>query len=118
MFDGIAYEKTAGVLRMIEGYVGAEVFRKAIASYVTKFSYSNAAGEDFWSEVARVTGRPIDRIMQSYVDQAGAPVLTIRNRCSAGAIGAVRIAGALHRGGLGRRCGGWPLDASCLLQGD
>ena len=84
VFDGIAYEKTAGVLRMIEGYVGEDVFRKAIASYVAKFSYSNAAGEDFWTEVTRVTGRPIDRIMQSYVDQAGAPVLSVRNRCTAG----------------------------------
>jgi aminopeptidase N len=84
VFDGIAYEKTAAVLRMVETYVGAEAFRKAIASYLTKFSYSNAAGEDFWTEIARVTGRPVDRIMKSYVDQAGAPVLSIRNTCTAG----------------------------------
>ena len=81
VFDAIAYEKTASVLRMIEAYVGAEPFRKAIASYLTKFSYSNAAGEDFWTEIARVTGRPVDRIMRSFVDQPGAPALTIRNSC-------------------------------------
>ena len=84
VFDAIAYEKTAGVLRMIEGAVGAEAFRKAISSYLTKFSYANAAGEDFWTEVARVTGRPVDRIMKSYVDQAGAPVLAVRNKCAGG----------------------------------
>ena len=28
VFDGIAYEKTAGVLRMIEGFVGPEAFRR------------------------------------------------------------------------------------------
>ena len=28
VFDGIAYEKTAGVLRMLEAYVGADAFRK------------------------------------------------------------------------------------------
>src|SRR5688572_19488365 len=83
VFDGIAYEKTAAVLRMIESYVGPESFRKAISSYLTKFSYSNAAGEDFWTEIARVTGRPVDRIMRSYVDQAGAPVLAVRNKCIA-----------------------------------
>ena len=82
VFDAIAYDKTAAVLRMIEAYVGREPFRKAVSSYLTKFSYANAAGEDFWTEVARVTGRPVDRIMRSYVEQPGAPVLTIRNSCA------------------------------------
>jgi aminopeptidase N len=84
VFDAIAYEKTSAVLRMIEAYVGPESFRKAIASYLTKFSYSNAAGEDFWAEVGRVTGRPVDRIMKSYVEQPGAPVLAVRNKCVGG----------------------------------
>jgi len=82
VFDGIAYEKTAGVLRMIEGFVGSEAFRKGISSYLTKFSYGNAAGEDFWNEMTRVTGRPIDRIMQSYVEQPGAPVLSVASKCT------------------------------------
>jgi aminopeptidase N len=85
VFDAIAYEKTAAVLRMIEGFVGPDAFRKAVASYLTTFAYANAAGQDFWTEVTRVTGRPVDRIMSSYVDQAGAPVLTVRNRCVGGA---------------------------------
>ena len=63
MFDAIAYQKTAAVLRMVESYVGPESFRKGIQSYLKKFSYGNAAGEDFWNEVARVTGKPVDRIM-------------------------------------------------------
>jgi aminopeptidase N len=82
VFDGIAYQKTAAVLRMIETYVGAEAFRKGVASYLKKHAYSNAAGEDFWGEVARVTGKPVDRIMRSFVDQMGAPVLSVRNSCS------------------------------------
>jgi aminopeptidase N len=82
VFDGIAYEKTAAVLRMIEQYVGPEAFRKGVASYLKKYSYNNAAGEDFWSEVARVTGKPVDRIMRSFVDQVGAPVVTVRSSCS------------------------------------
>jgi aminopeptidase N len=82
VFDGIAYEKTAAVLRMIESYVGRDAFRKGVASYLKKYSYGNAAGEDFWSEVTRVTGKPVDRIMRSFVDQIGAPVLTVRSSCS------------------------------------
>lgn len=82
VFDGIAYEKTAGVLRMIEGFVGTDVFRKGISSYLTRYSYANAAGEDFWNEMTRVTGHPIDRIMQSYVEQPGAPVVSVQTRCT------------------------------------
>src|SRR5688572_7423016 len=82
VFDGIAYEKTAGVLRMIEGFVGPDAFRRGISSYLKKFSYGNAAGEDFWGEMASVTGRPIDKIMQSYVSQPGSPVLSVDARCT------------------------------------
>jgi aminopeptidase N len=82
VFDGIAYEKTAGVLRMVEGFVGAEAFRQGIVSYLKKFSYTNAAGEDFWNEMTRVTGRPVDRIVESYVKQPGAPVLSIETKCT------------------------------------
>jgi aminopeptidase N len=81
VFDGIAYEKTAAVLRMIEMYVGPDAFRKGIASYLKRSSWSNAAGEDFWEEVTRVTGKPVNRIMRSFVDQIGAPVLSVRNKC-------------------------------------
>ena len=81
LFDAIAYEKTAAVLRMVESYVGAPNFQKGVASYIRKYSFSNAAGEDFWNEVTRATGKPVDRIMQSFVDQPGAPVLSVTTRC-------------------------------------
>src|SRR6185295_16719676 len=82
VFDAIAYEKTAAVLRMVESYVGPESFRRGVASYLKKYSYGNAAGNDFWTEVARVTGKPVDRIMRSFVDEIGAPVLTVRSSCT------------------------------------
>jgi aminopeptidase N len=82
LFDGIAYAKAAAVLRMVEHYVGPEAFRKGVASYVAKYRYGNAAAEDFWTEVARVTGRPVDRIMASFVDQAGVPVLEVSSECT------------------------------------
>ena len=84
VFDAIAYEKTAAVLRMIEAYVGPEAFRRGVASYLKKYSYGNAAGQDFWTEVARVTGKPVDRIMRTFVAQPGAPLLTVRTKCDAG----------------------------------
>ena len=84
VFDGIAYEKTAGVLRMLEAYVGPEAFRKGITSYLKTYAFSNAAGEDFWGEMTRVTGRPVDRVMRGFVEQAGAPVVSVQTRCTRG----------------------------------
>ena len=84
VFDPIAYEKTSGVLNMIEAFVGPEAFRRGVSSYLKKYSYGNAAGEDFWTEMARVTGKPVDQIMKTYVDQTGAPVLSARTSCNAG----------------------------------
>ena len=81
VFDAIAYGKSAAVLRMVEAYVGNDDFRRGVASYLKKFSYANAAAEDFWTEVTRVSGKPVDRIMASYVDQPGVPLLQVASRC-------------------------------------
>jgi len=82
VFDPIAYEKTASVIAMIESYVGPEAFRRGVTSYLKRYSYANAAGEDFWNEMSRVTGKPIDRILSSFVDQVGAPILTVGGACT------------------------------------
>jgi len=84
VFDAIAYEKTAGVLNMIEAYVGPEAFRRGVSSYLQKYSLGNAAGEDFWTEVTRVTEKPVNRIMKSFVDQPGAPLVSVKTRCVGG----------------------------------
>ena len=55
VFDPIAYEKTSGVLNMIEAYVGPDAFRKGVSAYLRRYSSGNAAGEDFWMEMMRVT---------------------------------------------------------------
>jgi aminopeptidase N len=81
VFDAIAYEKAAAVIRMVERFVGNETFRNGLSSYLRKHAFSNAAAEDFWTEMARVSGKPVDRIMQSYIDQPGMPLLTVREQC-------------------------------------
>ena len=113
VFDGIAYEKTAAVLRMIEAYVGPDAFRQGVASYLKRFSYANAAGEDFWNEVAKVTGKPVDRILRSFVDRAGAPVLSIETKCVADKTTEVDVAMGRFVGvpGAPREAQTWTLPA-------
>lgn len=81
MFDGIAYGKTAAVLRMLEAYVGENTFRDGIRAYIKKYAYANAKAEDFWSTMTAVTKQPIDKIMPSFVTQAGAPLVRASAQC-------------------------------------
>src|SRR5450631_2483696 len=50
-FDVIAYQKGAAVLRMIEGYVGAETFRKGVNAYIEAHAYGNVKSADFWNAI-------------------------------------------------------------------
>jgi aminopeptidase N/puromycin-sensitive aminopeptidase len=84
MFDGIAYGKTAAVLRMLESYTGEEAFREGIRAYVKKYSFANAQAEDFWSSMTATTKMPIDRIMPTFVTQAGAPLVSASAHCQDG----------------------------------
>ena len=47
LFDAIAYNKTAAVLRMVEAYVTPEVFRNGVNQYLKAHAYANATAEDF-----------------------------------------------------------------------
>ena len=84
LFDPIAYEKGAAVLRMIESWVGEAAFQKAINVYVGQHKCGNARAEDFWSTVAASTGKPVDKVMPTFVDQPGVPLITVSSTCQAG----------------------------------
>jgi aminopeptidase N len=80
-FDAIAYEKGAAVVRMIEGYVGAEAFRSGINAYLEAHAYRNATSQDFWTAIASTSHRPVDKILPTFVNQAGVPLIEVSLRC-------------------------------------
>ena len=84
LFDGIAYGKAAAVLRMVEAYLGPETFRSGLNEYLKEHAYANATAEDFWNTQARVSQKPVDAIMSTFVQQAGAPILSVKTRCANG----------------------------------
>ncbi len=76
MFDGITYGKAAAVLLMTENYVGEQTFRTGIHNYLQAHLYGNATAEDFWNAQTQSSGKPVDKIMESFVAQPGEPLLT------------------------------------------
>ena len=83
-FDAIAYEKGASVMRMVEGYLGEDVFRKGVNAYLERHAYGNATSADFWNAMTKASGKPIDRILPTFVNQPGVPVVDVALRCDAG----------------------------------
>ncbi|XP_071679331.1 aminopeptidase M1-B isoform X2 [Lolium perenne] len=75
IFDSISYDKGASVIRMLESYLGAERFQKALASYIKKYAYSNAKTEDLWAVLEEETGEPVKDLMTTWTKQQGYPVI-------------------------------------------
>lgn len=76
MFDGISYGKASDVLLTVENYVGPETFRQGVHNYLAAHLYGNATAEDFWNAQTATSHKPVDKIMQSLVAQAGVPQVT------------------------------------------
>jgi aminopeptidase N/puromycin-sensitive aminopeptidase len=81
LFDTISYQKGASVLRMVEAYVSPDVFRRGVNAYLHKFAYANATAEDFWQALSLASGRPVDKIMPTFINQAGEPLLSVKTSC-------------------------------------
>ena len=67
---------------MLEGWIGEEQFRAGVNAYVEKFKYGNARAEDFWGTLTKTTGKPVDQVMPTFVDQPGVPLLTLDVKCA------------------------------------
>jgi aminopeptidase N len=82
LFDSIAYGKAAAVLRMTEAYLGEQTFRAGVNAYIQAHQYANATAKDFWEAQTKVSKKPVDRIMPTFVDQPGVPVIDLKSQCS------------------------------------
>ncbi|MGA2694905.1 MAG: M1 family metallopeptidase [Terriglobales bacterium] len=82
MFDGITYQKGGAVLSMLESYVGPETFRKGVNVYLQAHANGNATASDFWSAMTQTSGKPVDKIMPTFVMQPGVPMFTATTECA------------------------------------
>jgi tricorn protease interacting factor F2/3 len=78
MFDAISYNKGASVLRMLEGYIGEDAFRRGVSEYLRRFSFSNASGKDLWRALGRTSRLPVSRVAKAWLTRPGYPVVQVR----------------------------------------
>ncbi|XP_042022611.1 aminopeptidase M1-like [Salvia splendens] len=77
-FDDISYRKGCSVIRMLENFLGDEIFQKSLASYMKKFGFSNAKTEDLWKVISETSGVEVDKIMNMWTKQKGYPIITVK----------------------------------------
>ncbi len=76
MFDVLTYEKGASVLRMLEQYLGAEIFAKGISHYLNKHKFANTETSDLWDAIEHVSKEPVRKLMDSWIFQKGYPMVS------------------------------------------
>ena len=75
--DAITYQKGAAVLRMIEAYLGADVFRTGVRLYLERFAGSSATADDFWRALDDASGQDVTRVARTWVDAPGHPLVEL-----------------------------------------
>lgn len=76
MFDVLTYLKGGSVLRMLEQYLGGEVFRKGIGRYLGDHAHANTETADLWDALEAESGEPVRQAMDSWILQGGYPLLS------------------------------------------
>ena len=76
----IIYNKGGSILRQIEGYIGSEHFRDGLTGYLSKHAYGNADSHHLWEALEDASQMPVTRLMKSWVEQPGYPLITVKRQ--------------------------------------
>jgi puromycin-sensitive aminopeptidase len=91
-FDAITYEKGGAVLRMLEGFLGAERFRDGIRLYMRRHREANATADDLWGALGEASGQPIVAMANGWIRQTGYPLVSLSLERGAGGQTFVKLA--------------------------
>src|SRR5262249_35050057 len=62
----------------LERYLGEEVFRRGVRLYLDRHAFGSTETEDLWKALGEAAGLDIPAVMNSWVFQAGYPLLNAR----------------------------------------
>ncbi len=74
-FDAITYNKGQAVLRMIEGFLGEDVFRSGVRTYLERHREANATADDFWHALDESSGRDVTALANAWIHEPGHPLI-------------------------------------------
>ncbi len=77
MFDALTYGKGSAVLRMMEQFLGEAQFRSGVSAYLRRHAHGNTVTADLWSALDDASHTDVGSIMDSWILQAGHPLLDV-----------------------------------------
>ncbi|MBI4701408.1 MAG: M1 family metallopeptidase [Deltaproteobacteria bacterium] len=83
-FDAITYRKGGGVLGMFERWLGPELFRQAVRTYLGRHRFGSATEADFLAALSETSGRDVATPFRSFLLQSGLPHVDVRLVCEGG----------------------------------
>ncbi len=75
MFDLLTYQKGAAVVRMLEQFLGEEVFRDGVRRYLSAHLGGNTDNEDLWTALQEASRQPVGDLMHAWIFRGGFPVV-------------------------------------------
>ncbi|XP_073101967.1 LOW QUALITY PROTEIN: aminopeptidase M1-like [Elaeis guineensis] len=79
IFHAISYKKGSAVIRMLQAYLGYDVFQKSLASCIRRYACQNAKTEDLWDALSEESGVPVKAMMETWTKQKGYPVVYVKS---------------------------------------
>ncbi|KAL9671244.1 hypothetical protein QQ045_008811 [Rhodiola kirilowii] len=78
----IIYQKAAYIIRMLNTYLGPEIFQHSISSYIKEFSWSSVDSENLWAALEKASGKPVKNVMSQWTKITGYPVVSVETSAS------------------------------------
>jgi len=75
VYDRFPYEKGAGILLTLEGWLGKDKLRDGLRAYLTKHASGNATSADLAAELSAASGQDVKPVLDSMLDHKGVPVI-------------------------------------------
>ncbi len=77
LFDVLSYNKGKAVLSMVENWMGAEIFREGVLTYMEEYQWKNATRDDFWKSLSKAAGNDVVAVMETFINQPGVPLVRV-----------------------------------------
>lgn len=77
IFDGIAYEKSGSIIRMIKSIIGEDNFMKGLKDYFDKYAYKTATSEDLISSWQKYSSLNLKEFTRTWLYKPGLPMLLV-----------------------------------------
>ncbi|KAJ3081087.1 Aminopeptidase 2 mitochondrial [Rhizoclosmatium hyalinum] len=79
IFDAISYMKGSSIIRMLNDFLGGQVFMDGVRTYLQEFKYKNTVTADLWKHLAQSSGLDIPTLMYAWTQETGYPLITVES---------------------------------------